>query len=90
MRAPLLIVYSRSNSDIRLANLVAPDQERGWDCALSLTRNPQMASPKIKKKSSSPKTSGIPRQGVVPCLILLVIILVVIGFFFFAGFHVAG
>ena len=49
-----------------------------------------MAAPKIKKKSSTPKTSAIPRQGVIPCLILLAIILAVIGFFFFAGFHIAG
>jgi len=49
-----------------------------------------MASSKIKKKSSSPKTSALPRQGTIPCLILIVIILAVIGFFFFAGFHLSG
>jgi hypothetical protein len=49
-----------------------------------------MAGPKIKKKSSTPKTTSIPRQGVIPCLILLAIILAVIAFFFFAGFHIAG
>ncbi|MBV9405659.1 MAG: hypothetical protein JO211_09970 [Acidobacteriaceae bacterium] len=49
-----------------------------------------MASPKIKKKSSTPKASGMPRQGTIPCLILLVVILAVIAVFFFLGFHVAG
>ena len=49
-----------------------------------------MASSKIKKKSTSAKTSAMPRQGMVPCLILIVIILAIIGFFFFAGFHITG
>jgi hypothetical protein len=47
-----------------------------------------MAAPKIKKKSSAGvKSSAMPRQGAIPCLILLLIILVIVAFFFFAGFH---
>ncbi|MBV9612422.1 MAG: hypothetical protein JO091_08110 [Acidobacteriaceae bacterium] len=49
-----------------------------------------MASSKIKKKSASAKSSAIPRQAGIPCLILLVILLAVIALFFFLGFHVAG
>ena len=49
-----------------------------------------MAAPKIKKKSSGSKGPAVPRQGVIPCLILLAIILAVISFFFFAGFHKSG
>lgn len=49
-----------------------------------------MAAPRIKKKSSASKGPAVPRQGVIPCLILLVILLAVIGFFFFAGFHFGG
>jgi hypothetical protein len=51
-----------------------------------------MAAPKIKKKSSDSKakTSAMPRQGAIPCLILLIIALVIAGFFFFASLRTAG
>lgn len=42
-----------------------------------------MASPKIKKKTSSGKTSVMPRQGAIPCLILLALLLIIIGLIFF-------
>jgi len=35
-----------------------------------------MAAPKIKKKSSSAKTSPVPRQGAIPCLIVVALILI--------------
>ena len=47
----------------------------------------RMAGPKIKKKATTAKTSVLPRQGAIPCLILLIIILAFMGFFFFASFH---
>jgi hypothetical protein len=49
-----------------------------------------MAAPKIKKKSSETKSSAMPRQGAIPCLILLIIALAIAGFFFFASLHSAG
>ena len=49
-----------------------------------------MAAPKIKKKTTTEKTSVMPRQGAIPCLVLLVIVLLVIGFFLFASIHSAG
>jgi hypothetical protein len=49
-----------------------------------------MAAPKIKKKSTESKTSAMPRQGAIPCLILLIIALVIAGFFFFASLRTAG
>jgi hypothetical protein len=50
-----------------------------------------MAAPKIKKRSAAnTKSSAMPRQGAIPCLILLFIILVIMAFFFFAGFHTGG
>ena len=49
-----------------------------------------MAAPKIKKKATSEKTSALPRQGAIPCLILLILILAILGFFFFAAIHSAG
>jgi hypothetical protein len=49
-----------------------------------------MAAPKIKKKSSDTKSSAMPRQGAIPCLILLIIALAIAGFFFFASLHSAG
>jgi hypothetical protein len=49
-----------------------------------------MAAPKIKKKSSETKSSAMPRQGAIPCLILLLIALAIAGFFFFASLHSAG
>jgi hypothetical protein len=50
-----------------------------------------MAASKIKKKSrAGAKSSAMPRQGAIPCLILLFIILAVVAFFFFAGFHTGG
>ena len=66
-----------------------------WNCAmavpLSFRAENLMAAPRIKKKSSGSKTSAaIPRQGLVPCLILLLIAFAVIVFFFFAGFHITG
>jgi hypothetical protein len=42
-----------------------------------------MASPKIKKKSGTSKTSVMPRQGAIPCLILLALLLLIIGLIFF-------
>jgi hypothetical protein len=42
-----------------------------------------MASPKIKKKSSGAKTSAMPRQGALPCLVLLAVLLVIVGLIFF-------
>ena len=49
-----------------------------------------MAAPRIKKKSPDTKSSPLPRQGAIPCLILLLLIFGLIAFFFFAGFHVTG
>ena len=51
----------------------------------------KLAAPKIKKKSksTSAKTSAMPRQGAIPCLVLVVIALGVVAFFFFASFHVS-
>jgi hypothetical protein len=49
-----------------------------------------MAAPKIKKKSSETKSSAMPRQGAIPCLILLLIALAIAGFFFFASLQSAG
>jgi hypothetical protein len=37
-----------------------------------------MAAPKIKKKTSSAKTSPVPRQGAIPCLILVGLILIAV------------
>ena len=42
-----------------------------------------MAAPKIKKKSTTSKTSIMPRQGAIPCLILLALLLLIIGLIFF-------
>lgn len=42
-----------------------------------------MAAPKIKKKSVSSKSSVMPRQGAIPCLILVVVLLIIIGLIFF-------
>jgi hypothetical protein len=42
-----------------------------------------MASPKIKKKSATSKTSIMPRQGAIPCLILLALLLLIVGLIFF-------
>jgi hypothetical protein len=48
-----------------------------------------MAAPKIKKKSgakgskTSSKTSLMPRQGAIPCLVLLVLVLVIVGLLMF-------
>ena len=42
-----------------------------------------MASPKIKKKAVSAKTSAMPRQGAIPCLLLLGLLLLIIGLIFF-------
>jgi hypothetical protein len=47
-----------------------------------------LAAPKIKKKSAGTKTSAMPRQGAIPCLVLVVIALGIVAFFFFASFHV--
>jgi hypothetical protein len=49
-----------------------------------------MAAPKIKKKTTTEKTSAMPRQGAIPCLVLLVIGLLIIGFIFFASIRSAG
>jgi hypothetical protein len=49
-----------------------------------------MAAPKIKKKTAADKTSAMPRQGAIPCLILLIIALAIAGFFFFASLHTGG
>jgi hypothetical protein len=49
-----------------------------------------MAAPKIKKKSTDVKTSAMPRQGAIPCLILLIIVLAIAGFFFFASLRSTG
>jgi hypothetical protein len=49
-----------------------------------------MAAPRIKKKQTTVKTSLLPRQGAIPCLILLALALVLIAVFFFASFHVMG
>jgi hypothetical protein len=49
-----------------------------------------MAAPKIKKKSTSAKTSAMPRQAAIPCLILIVIILVIVGVIFFAALRSTG
>ncbi|MBV8552952.1 MAG: hypothetical protein JOY54_16785 [Acidobacteriaceae bacterium] len=38
-----------------------------------------MASSKIKKKSTGVKTTPIPRQGAVPCLVIVVVVLIVVG-----------
>ena len=43
-----------------------------------------MAAPKIKKKSTSAKSSAMPRQGAIPCLILLALLLIIGLIFFFA------
>jgi hypothetical protein len=42
-----------------------------------------MAAPKIKKKTGSAKTSIMPRQGAIPCLILLALLLIIVGLIFF-------
>lgn len=42
-----------------------------------------MASAKIKKKSAGAKSSAMPRQGAIPCLVLLVLLLVIVGLIFF-------
>lgn len=49
-----------------------------------------MAATKIKKKNTTEKTSAMPRQGAIPCLVLLLLVFIVIGFFFFAALHNAG
>jgi hypothetical protein len=49
-----------------------------------------MASSKIKKKAPAEKTSAMPRQAAIPCLILLVIIFVILGVFVFFGLRSAG
>jgi hypothetical protein len=50
-----------------------------------------MATPKIKKKSSTTeKASVLPRQGAIPCLILVVLLLVVLALFFFGALHSLG
>jgi hypothetical protein len=48
-----------------------------------------LAASKIKKKSKSTaaKTSAMPHQGAIPCLILVAIALGVVAFFFFASFY---
>jgi hypothetical protein len=49
-----------------------------------------MAATKIKKKITTEKTSAMPRQAAIPCLVLLAIGLLIVGFFFFAAIHNAG
>ncbi|HEX4773792.1 MAG TPA: hypothetical protein VH351_23365 [Bryobacteraceae bacterium] len=49
-----------------------------------------MASSKIKRKASSDKTSAMPRQAAIPCLILLAIIFLILGLFVFFGLRSAG
>jgi hypothetical protein len=49
-----------------------------------------MAAPKIKKKATTQKTSALPRQGAIPCLVLLGLGLLIIAFFFFAALRNAG
>jgi hypothetical protein len=38
-----------------------------------------VAAPKIKKRKTSAKTSPIPRQGAVPCLIIIALVLLIVG-----------
>jgi hypothetical protein len=38
-----------------------------------------MAAPKIKKKSTGAKTSPMPRQAAIPCLVILVLVLIVVA-----------
>jgi hypothetical protein len=42
-----------------------------------------MAAPKIKKRTGSSKSSAMPRQGAVPCLILLGLLLIIVALIFF-------
>jgi len=50
-----------------------------------------MAAPRIKKKKQADiKTSVLPRQGAMPCLVLLALALIVGAVLFFASFHVIG
>jgi hypothetical protein len=49
-----------------------------------------MASSKIKKKSSSAKTSAMPRQNAIPCLVLVALALVVIALIIFFGLRSTG
>jgi len=42
-----------------------------------------MAAPKIKKKSTTAKSSVMPRQGAIPCLVLVALLLLIIGLIFF-------
>jgi hypothetical protein len=49
-----------------------------------------MASPKIKKKTSSAKTSPVPRQGAIPCLVIVVIVLIVVGLLLYFSLRSAG
>jgi hypothetical protein len=49
-----------------------------------------MAATKIKKKTTTEKTSALPRQGAIPCLVLLMIGLIILGLFLFASIRSAG
>jgi hypothetical protein len=49
-----------------------------------------MAAPKIKKKSVAAKTSPVPRQGAVPCLIIVVLVLILLGALLYFSLRSAG
>ncbi len=42
-----------------------------------------MAAPKIKKKATAAKSSPMPRQAAIPCLVLVALILLIVGLIFF-------
>jgi hypothetical protein len=49
-----------------------------------------LASSKIKKKATAAKTSVMPRQAAIPCLVLVALALLVIGLILFFSVRSAG
>jgi hypothetical protein len=51
-----------------------------------------MAAPKIKKKSSGSKTktSLVPRQGAIPCLVIVIAVLVLVALLLYFSVRTTG
>ena len=49
-----------------------------------------MAAPKIKKKSAGAKTSPLPRQQAIPCLIVVILVLSIVGVLLYFSLRSAG
>jgi hypothetical protein len=49
-----------------------------------------MAATKIKKKGSASKSSPVPRQGAIPCLVIVALFLIIVALLLYFSIRATG